>query len=197
MGRVVYDMSTSLDGFVSAAGATAEEPLGIGGERLHAWAFAGDEVDRKVLGDGVGSLGAVVTGRRTYDQSLPFWGPNGPTGEARLPLFVVTHSAPASSPEDGVYRFVTDGPERALAEAVTAAGDKGVGVMGTDVARQLVRAGLVDEIVVHVVPVLFGSGDRFFDDDGQHVELEVLEVVPTAAATHIRHRVIGPAHGSR
>jgi dihydrofolate reductase len=193
MTKVVYDMSTSLDGFVSAAGPTAEEPLGVGGERLHEWAFGGDEVSSRILADGVAGLGAVITGRRTYDQSIPFWGQNGPTGEARLPLFVVTHSAPASSPEGGVYRFVTDGPESALTQAAAAAGDAGVGVMGTDVARQLLRAGLIDEIVVHVTPVLFGSGDRFFDDDGGHVELEIVEVVPAPAATHLRYRVVGSA----
>jgi dihydrofolate reductase len=193
MGKVVYDMSTSLDGFVSAANPTAEEPLGAGGERLHEWAFGDDDVSRRLLADGVAGLGAVITGRRTYDQSIPFWGPNGPTGQARLPLFVVTHSAPASSPESGVYRFVTDGVEGALKQAVAAAGDKSVGVMGTDVARQLLRAGLIDEIVVHVVPVLFGSGDRFFDDEGGHVELEVVEVVPAPSATHLRYRVVGSA----
>ena len=193
MGRVIYDMSTSADGFVSAAGATAEEPLGRGGERLHTWAFGGDEVSSRLLADGVAGLGAVITGRRTYDQSIPFWGANGPTGEARLPLFVVTHNPPADAPENSVYRFVTDGPESACTQAMAAAGDKGVGVMGTDVARQLLRAGLVNEIVTHVAPVLFGAGDRFFADDGGHIELEVVEVVPAPSATHIRYRIAGPS----
>lgn len=190
MGRVIYDMSTSVDGFVSAAGATAEEPLGPGGERLHEWAFGADEISSRLLADGVAGLGAMITGRRTYDQSIRFWGPNGPTGEARLPLFVVTHNPPADPPRDGVYRFVTDGVESACKQAVATAGDRDVGVSGTDVGRQLLRAGLVDEVVVHVAPVLFGSGDRFFDDDGGHVELEVAEVVPAPAATHIRYRVV-------
>jgi dihydrofolate reductase len=191
MGRVVYDMSTSADGFVSAAGSTAEEPMGIGGERLHEWAFGGDEISSRLVADGVAGLGAMITGRRTYDQSIPFWGPNGPTGEARVPLFVVTHTPPADPPENGVYRFVTDGVESACKQAVATAGDKDVAISGTDVARQLLRAGLVDEIVMHVAPVLFGAGDRFFADDGGHVGLEVVEIVQAPSATHIRYRVVG------
>jgi dihydrofolate reductase len=192
MSRVVLDMSMSLDGFVAAAGVTPEEGLGRGGERLHQWVFAGDGRSHAVLEDGVAGLGAMITGRRTYDLSLRWWGPDGPTGPARIPLFVVTHAAPPDPPADSVYRYVTDGVESAHRQAVAAAGDKVVGVSGTDVARQLVKAGLVDEIVVHVVPVLFGSGDRFYDDLDGHVELEVIEVIPAPAATHMRYRVLGP-----
>jgi dihydrofolate reductase len=192
MTKVTFDISMSLDGFVTAANVRADEPTGDGGQRLHEWAFAGDERDREVLADGARSLGAVITGRRTYDTSLPWWGPNGPTGSARIPVFVVTHEPPDDSPEGGVYTFVTGGIERALERARAAAGDATVCIMGgADIGRQYIAAGLVDEISIHLVPVLFGAGTRLFDDGGgEHVQLETTEVVETAKATHLRFRVV-------
>src|SRR5262245_33774112 len=100
-------MSMSLDGFATAAGQTAEEPMGPGGLKLVDWAL--DEEDarsRELLAAGVGSAGAVIVGRRTYDTSVAWWGDDGPTGDARLPVFVVTHT---ETEPYGVYRFVTDG----------------------------------------------------------------------------------------
>jgi dihydrofolate reductase len=115
--------SISLDGFMNAANVRPEEPLGVGGERLHEWAMGGDERGRELLAGAVAALGAVIAGRRTYDLSVPWWGADGPTGAARRPVFVVTHAAPAESPEGGVYSFVTDGIESALRRAKAAAGD--------------------------------------------------------------------------
>jgi dihydrofolate reductase len=120
----------SVDGFVTAAGQTSEEPMGPGGMRLVEWAFGGDERDRQILTDGVAGLGAVIAGRRTYDHSVRWWGANGPTGEVRAPVFVVTHSVPDEMPEGGVYTFVTGGIKQALDQARVAAGDKYVTVMG-------------------------------------------------------------------
>jgi dihydrofolate reductase len=133
----------------------------------------------------------VIAGRRTYDHSLPWWGANGPTQEARVPVFVVTHSAPDDAPEDGVYTFVTGGIEEALRRAREAAGDKYLTVMGgAEIGRQYLRAGLVDELSLHVVPVLFGSGTRLFEDTvSEHVDLELVDLVTTDAATHLRLRV--------
>jgi dihydrofolate reductase len=91
MSKVAFDMSMSLDGFIEAANPTPDEPLGVGGERLHEWAFGEDERDRRVLAEGGDGLGAVIAGRRTYDASVASWGADGPTGPARLPVFVVTH----------------------------------------------------------------------------------------------------------
>jgi dihydrofolate reductase len=190
MTKVTYDMSMSLDGFVTAAGRTAEEPLGRDGERLHGWAFGGDERDRAILAEGVGGIGAVITGRRNYDDSVPWWGPDGPTGPERLPVFVVTHRLPDTSPDGGVYTFVTGGIDQALDQAKVAAGDKGVCVMGgPDIGRQYLEAGLVDEISVHVVPVLFGAGTPMFGDLGSHVTLVPRSIVQTAQATHLRYAV--------
>ena len=109
MAKVIFDISVSLDGYMTASGRRPAEPMGDGGLRLVQWAFGDDERDRAILTDGIASIGAVIAGRRTYDDSLPWWGPGGPTGEARLPVFVVTHSVPDDAPADGVYVFVTDG----------------------------------------------------------------------------------------
>ncbi len=192
MSKVIFDMSMSLDGFVRAPGNTPEEPLGAGGQQLHDWAFVPEDTAGRDIGErGVTSLGACVCGRRTYEDSLPFWGANGPTGERRLPLFVITHEPPADVPEGGVYTFVTDGPESAVRQARAAAGGADIGVMGPDVGRQLIEAGLVDEISVHLVPILFGGGLRMFDHlGGGYVNLEVVEVVESKAATHLRYRIV-------
>jgi len=192
MGTVVFDISMSLDGFIAASGMTPEEGMGVGGEVLHDWAFAGGERDRELLEQAGERLGAVIAGRRTYDNSITWWGPDGPTGPARTPLFVVSHGTPDGVPEGGVYTFVRD-IRSALDAARTAAGDKDIGVMGgADVSRQLLREGLVDEISIHLVPVLFGSGTPLFGDSwiDRHVRLERLVVVDTDAATHLRYRIV-------
>jgi dihydrofolate reductase len=176
---------------MTAAGQTPEKPLGEGGERLHEWAFGDDPRDREVLAGGAGSLGAVICGRRTYVDSVPFWGADGPTGPARVPAFVVCHQVPEDVPQGGIYTFVTDGIEAALKQAQSAAGDKDVTVMGgADTGRQFIEAGLVNELSIHLVPVLFVSGTRMFEHLGNgHVQLENLGSVQTAAATHLRLRV--------
>lgn len=130
MTRVIFDISMSLDEFVTAAGVRPEEPLGNGGQRLHEWAFGEDERNRELLAEAVNFVGAVIAGRRTYDLSIPWWGADGPAGPARVPVFVVTHAEPEEVPEGGVYTFVTDGIESALEEAKAVAGEKAVAVMG-------------------------------------------------------------------
>lgn len=192
MGTVIFDTSMSLDGFMTAANQTAEQPMGEGGLRLMEWAM-GDERGRELLEGWVSNLGASIAGRRTYDTSVPWWGADGPSGSARRPLFVVTHEAPAESPEGGVYTFVTDGIESALKQAQAAAGEKDVTVMGgASIGRQYLAAGLVDEIQIHLVPVLFGDGTRMFDELGEgHLQLETIETIETPAAVHLRFRITG------
>jgi dihydrofolate reductase len=195
MSKVIFDISMSLDGFVTASNRTYDEPMGKDGERLHEWglkAWAGeDERNLEFFKRSVAGLGASIAGRRTYDDSIRYWGPNGPAGAQRQPLIVVTHEEPEEVPENSVYTFVTDGIESALEQARSAAGGKDVAIMGgADVAQQYIAAGLVDEIQIHLVPILFGNGLRLFDHLGdQHIELERIEVVDTAAATHLRYRV--------
>jgi dihydrofolate reductase len=191
MGRVIYDMSVSLDGFVAATGRTPDEPLGSGGEVLHEWAMGANEADAEAVAASAGALGAIVAGRRTYDDSIRWWGADGPTGSRRLPLFVVTHRTPTDAPANSVYTFVTDGPEAALEKARAAAGDADIAIMGgPDLGRQYLAMGLVDEIGVHVVPVLFGSGTPMFGDLARHLRLEAVEVIPAPSATHLRYRIV-------
>ena len=187
MSTVVFDTSMSLDGYMTAAGRTPEEPMGPGGLKLVEWTSDRDYLERNVE-----SLGAVIAGRVTYDTSVPWWGPNGPSGDARRPVFVVTHDEPDHGPEGGVYRFVTDGIESALRQAREAAGDKIVTVMGgADLGRQYLTAGLVDEISIHLVPVLFGSGTPMFQPlDLGHVQLELVDTVESPLATHLRYRIV-------
>ena len=189
MSTVVFDISMSLDGFITASGRRPEEPMGDGGQRLHEWAFGEDERNREFFERSISELGAVIAGRNTYDDSLPWWGTDGP---ARRPLFVVTHEAPAESPEGGVYTFVTDGIESALEQAKAVADGKIVTVMGgASLGQQYIRAGLIDEISIHLVPVLFGSGTRMFEHlGGEHVQLEPIEVIETREATHLRFRIV-------
>lgn len=191
MSKVMFDMSMSLDGYVMATGSTPEEPLGKGGQRLHDWAM-GDQADRDHLAALVEQLGATICGRRTYDTSLPGWGPDGPSGSARKPVIVVTHRAPEESPEGGVYTFATDGLESALEQARAAADGKTVVIMGgPDVGCQFIRAGLVDQISVHLAPVLFGGGTGMFDHLGDdHIKLEVDAVVDTPLATHVVYNIV-------
>jgi len=195
VGKVMFDMSMSLDGFITAANRRPEEPLGDGGERLHEWAFGRDERNRRLLEEAWSALGAVIAGRVTYDASVPYWGPDGPSGAARKPVIVVTHEPPAESPDGGVYTFATGGIEHALEQARAAAGDGDVAVMGgPNLGRQYLEAGLLDEIAIHLVPVLFGGGTRMFEAlGGEHVQLEPVEVIGTSDATHVRYRVLGRA----
>jgi dihydrofolate reductase len=192
MTRVIFDISMSLDGFVTASNVRPEEPLGDGGQRLHEWAFGEDERNRELLEEAVNFVGAVIAGRRTYELSVPWWGADGPAGPARVPVFVVTHAEPEDAPEGGVYTFVTDGIASALEQAKAAAREKAVAVMGgADIGQQFIRAGLVDEISIHLVPLLFGSGTRMFENlGGVHIQLETTSVIETPEATHLRLRVV-------
>ena len=191
MGKVIYDISMSLDGFITGANVRPEAGLGDGGERLHEWAFnSPDPRNRELLAKGA-SLGAIITGRHNYDLSVPYWEADGPTGAARVATIVVSHSVPKDIPERGVYRFA-DGIEAALEKAQKAAGDKDVAIMGgANIAAQFLKLRLVDEISIHLVPVLFGSGTRLFEHLGsEHVQLEALEVIETKEAIHLRFRVL-------
>jgi dihydrofolate reductase len=193
MGKVFFDISMSLDGFITGANRTPEQPLGDEGEHLHDWAFnSKDEYNRNLISQSVSTTGAVICGRRTYDDSLPFWGADGPTGATRLPVFVVTHKLPKEIREGGVYTFVTDGIESALQKAKKAAGDKHVSVMGgADIGQQYIKAGLVDELSIHLVPVLFGRGIEMFAHLGDtHIQLDPDQVIKTPEAIHLRFIVV-------
>jgi dihydrofolate reductase len=193
MGKVIYDISMSLDGFISGANARPEAGwggLGDGGERLHDWGFNSADPRNREIAEAWASGGAIIVGRTTYNLSLPNWGADGPTGAARVPTIVVSHSVPKDIPDGGVYIFV-DSVEAAFEQAKKAAGNKDIGVQGANVAQQLITLGLIDEILIHLVPVLFGSGTRLFEHQGsEHIALETIEVIETKEAIHTRFRVV-------
>jgi dihydrofolate reductase len=186
MGSVVIDMSMSLDGYIAAPNDNPEQGLGEDGMRLHNWAFDDPSVAEQVFGNMVEETGAVIMGRRTYDNSIKAWGGTGPLGE--VPCFVVTHDPPASS--DPVFTFVTDGIEPALAKAQQAAAGKRIGLMGANIEQQYLAAGLVDEIRIHLVNVLLGGGRRLFDQLPERIELDQTGLGQTDGVTHLEYRVV-------
>lgn len=211
MAKVIVALAVSLDGFIAGSNDGGEQPLGDGGTRLFDWYFDGDTPIRhyqeaanrgvsvppfklspssaEVFEELIDSGGAVVTGRRTYDIASA-WGGNGPL--PGLPLFVLTHNVPEHVPHgESHYTFVTDGVESAIEQAKAAAGDKYVSVMGASIPQQCLRAGLLDEIQIHLVPVLLGAGVRLFDHLGsENLELETIRVVDSPGVTHLRYRVV-------
>jgi dihydrofolate reductase len=194
MGKVINNISMSLDGFITGANVRPEAGwagLGEGGERLHDWGFnSADPRNREIAEAVVASTGAVIVGRTTYNVSIPNWGADGPIGSTRVPTIVVSHSVPKDIPDGGVYMFV-DSVEAAHEEAKKAAGNKDIVVHGANTAQQLITLGLIDEILIHLAPVLFGSGTRLIEDlSGDHVQLETTEVIETKGAIHLRFRVI-------
>jgi len=193
MGKVIFDISMSLDGFITGANPRPEAGwggLGEGGERLHDWGFnSADPLNREII-ERYATIGANIFGRTGYHHSILNWGTDGPTGAARIPTVIVSHSLPEDVPAGGVYRFV-DGIEAAFQTAKRLAGDKDVIIMGANVAAQFLKRGLIDEIFIHLVPVLFGSGTRLIEELGSgHVQLETTEVIDTKEATHLRFSVI-------
>ena len=202
MGKVVLDLTTSLDGFVAGPGDGPDLPLGEGGERLHEWLFGlaswrephgleGGETNSssEVIEEGLQSAGAIVLGKRMFDNAKG-WGENPPFHK---PVFVVTHTEREPLARDGgtTFTFVTDGVESAVRQAKAAAGDKDVSVAGgASVAQQCLRAGLLDEVQIHVAPLLLGGGIRLFDDDGEQFELEATRVIDSPGVTHLRYRVV-------
>jgi dihydrofolate reductase len=187
MGNVVIDMSMSLDGYIAAPNDNPEQGLGEDGMRLHNWAFDDPSVFERVYGNLLGETGAVIMGRRSYDNSIEAWGGKGPLGE--VPCFVVTHRPP---PDDSnpVFTFVNEGIEPALAKAQEAAAGKRIGLMGANIDQQFLAAGLVDEIRIHLVNVLLGGGRRLFDELPQRVELEQTGLSQTDGVTHLEYRVL-------
>jgi dihydrofolate reductase len=123
--------------------------------------------------------GAVIMGRRSYDNSIEAWGGKGPLGD--VPCFVVTHR-PLAEP-DPILTAVTDGIESALAKAQEVAGEKRIGLMGADIDQQFLAAGLVDEIRIHLIDVLLGGGRRLFDQLPQRIELEQTGLSQTGGVT--------------
>jgi dihydrofolate reductase len=188
MALVISDMSMSLDGYVTGPNDSRENPFGDGAGTLHDWLFQNPtDEDKALLQEGVDGTGAVVMGRKSFDKCVEMWGDSGPLAGA--PCFVVTHHEPAEQ-HPPAYEFVTGGVAEAIDLAKKAAGDKVVGLHGATVMQQCLPLGLVDEIHVHVVPLLVGAGTRLFDALGSAITLERTKAVVTPAATHLRYRVV-------
>lgn len=188
MGTLIFEISTSLDGFVTADDQTPDEPMGLGGQQLFTWT-SDDEGGSEWLAASTRRTGASIAGRKTYDTSIPWWGADGPGGAARTPTFIVSHTAPDDVPDGGVYTFVSS-PLEAAQAAQKVAGDLSVDVFSPSIGNQLLQAGAVDEIHLYVAPVLFGSGTPLFQKLPGHVQLEQLGVEQTPTTTYLRYRVV-------
>jgi dihydrofolate reductase len=211
MSRVRIHISVSADGYVAGPNQSEENPLGEGGERLHDWLVAlrawrephgleGGEVNASsaVVEELQANLGAEIMGRGKFgggpgpwgDDPWPgWWGENPPF---HMPVFVLTHhQREPLTLSDTTFTFVTDGTEAALEQARAAAGEKDVLIGGgADVINQYLAAGHVDELELHVVPLLLGGGARLFEGIGPDLELEQIRVVEAPGVAHLKYRVV-------
>ena len=208
---ITCQISISLDGFVAGPNQSADHPIGEGGMRLHQWAFAtrgwraqqgleGGESndDSGVIDDLLRDVGAYIMGRKMFgggdgpwDETWTGWWGEDPPFHA--PVFVLTHHArePLVMKGGTSFTFITGGPGSALEQARSAAGGKRIAIAGgASVARQFLAAGMLDELYLHVVPVVLGAGERLLENVGDPT-LEPVTVVASPAVTHIKYRVIG------
>lgn len=179
----ILDMSVSVDGFI----ADPHDYLGgTDGERLHAWAGAGVPGPVAEFEAEWKATGAVLAGRRTAEL-MDHWGGS----HSGAPIFVPSHRppGPAARWNYPLVTYVLDGIESAMAQAKAAAGERDVQVRGAYTGQQALAAGVLDEVQIHQVPVLLGAGRRLFDVLPVTLELEVVRVIDTPVATHIRYRV--------
>ena len=191
MSTSVLYMSMSLDGFIAGPNDNPDNPGGDDFDRLHEWFTTPEGEFGRPAGpagevwDEMSSFGAIVAGRRTVEQ-VDHWG--GDRNGVRI--FVPSHRPPDPSVSKyPLVTYVTDGIESAMAQAKEAAGERLVLVHGAYTAQRALEAGVLDELQIHLIPVLFGGGLRQFDVLPERVELEILRVVDTPEATHIRYRV--------
>ena len=210
MSPVTCQISVSLDGFAAGPNQSLENPLGEGGERLHEWAFATDawreqhgieggedSADAKVAAEAMQGVGAFIMGRRMFgggdgpwDEDWRGWWGEDPPYHA--PVFVLTHHPrePLVMRGGTTFTFVTDGVESALEQARAVAGDQDVSIAGgAGAVQQYLAAGLLDELHLHVVPILLGAGERLLDGVGDPT-LQPVDVVASPAVTHVKYRVV-------
>ena len=192
MSASVLYMSMSLDGFIAGPHDAVDNPGGDGFMRLHEWFVAPDGKFTRppgpageVYDEMMESIGAVVVGRRTAEQ-VDHW-----KGQYRgLRIFVPSHRPPGPTVANyPLVTYVNDGIAHAIAEAKTAAGNRNVLVHGAYTAQRALEAGVLDELQIHQIPVLFGAGRRMFDVLPSRIELEIVRAIDTPQATHIRYRV--------
>ena len=210
MSSVTCQISVSLDGFVAGPNQSLEHPLGEGGMRLHEWAFAnatfrrahgldgGEEgPDSEVVEEAVAGVGAYIMGRNMFGGGDGPWDPSwtgwwGGNPPFHVPVFVLTHHARDPLGMDGgtSFTFVTDGVEAALDEARAAAGDQDVAIAGgAATVQQFLAAGMLDELYLHIAPVILGAGERLLENVG-NPSFEPVKVVASPAVTHVKYRVV-------
>ena len=192
LARVQF-FSISLDGFGTGEGQSLDAPFGHAGERLHEWGVTPDgelfrpEGPAGQLIDEMNATGAVLVGRRTAE-IVDHWG--GDHHGRGVPIFVPSHRPPGPSVANyPLVTYVTDGIASAMAQAKAAAGNRNVLVHGAYTAQRALEAGVLDELQIHQIPVLLGAGRRLFEVLPSRVELEIVRVIDTPQATHIRYRV--------
>jgi dihydrofolate reductase len=212
VGKVRFQLSMSLDGYVAGPNQSEEHPLGEGGEQLHEWAIAnvgwrrahrlegGEEnASTPVLERVADNVGAVIMGRNMFGPVRGGWGDGswegwwGDDPPFHVPVFVLTHHARGAIQKDGgtSFHFATDGLDSALRQARAAAGERDVSIAGgASTVQQCLRAGHVDEFDVHVVPVFLGAGERLFDGLGGDLRIEVTETIGAPGVTHLRYSVV-------
>lgn len=211
MSRLRFGISISLDGFIAGPDQSIENPLGIGGEGLHDWVVClrvwremhgmeGGEVTEssQVVEESIANIGATIMGRNMFgghpgpwDRTKPWEGWWGADPPFHHPVFVVTNHARPSLPREAgtTFHFVTEGPGAALEQARRAAGEKDIALAGgANVARQYLSAGLVDEMELHLVPILLGSGERLFEGLSDLRGLKLVRTVAAADVTHLKFR---------
>ena len=199
-GKVTLDITMSLDGYIAEPNDGPENGLGDEGERLHEWVYEleswrkahgleGGEMnqDAEMLDEMLNAAGAVIVGKRMFDNAGG-WGEDPPF---KLPVFVLTHEAREELTKgETTFTFVTDGPDTALAQARAAAGDKNVSIGGgASTVQQFLKAGLLDEMRIHIAPLILGGGVRLFENIGAYVDLEPLPVHQSPKVTHLRFRL--------
>ncbi|WP_329471340.1 dihydrofolate reductase family protein [Streptomyces sp. NBC_01723] len=202
---VTADFAITLDGYVAGPNVSRDNPGGDGAERIFDWIHTlaswrerqgltgGDENrDSELVREWFDATGAVVMGRTMYDLGEEFWGDNPPF---RTPVFVLTHRPRPTLVKEGgtTFHFVTEGFRSALERAEAAAGDRNVDIAGgADTVRQYLAAGLVEELQLHVVPVLLGGGLRLFEGlgDAGRRDLEQVGAVETPLAAHLKYRFV-------
>jgi dihydrofolate reductase len=192
MPKVTSDISMSLDGFITGPNVGVGNGLGDGGERLHDWMFDGKtDTHAEVVDEVYSTTGAVLIGKSMFDVGFEPWGDPPPFG---MPVFVLTHEARTALPMKGetTYTFVTEGIEAGLEQARASAGDKNVGIWGgANIIRQYLKAGLLDEMQIHLIPVLLGEGVGLFRGLGNEgLELRRTRLIGTPSATHLRFDVV-------
>jgi dihydrofolate reductase len=200
MSIVTANLAVSLDGFAAGPGQSRDHPFGTGADALTGWMFETDqpgrEADRDLLATLHAGTGAHVMGRNMFGPGRGAWDETwtgwwGAEPPYHAPVFVLTHHerAPLEMQGGTTFTFVTDGIESALEQARAAAGGRDVEIAGgAATVRQYLAAGLLDELVLHLVPVVLGAGERLFDGVSG-ISLEPTEVIASPAVTHLRYRV--------